>query len=162
MFTQTELKRLLRYDPETGVFTWLVSNRRVKVGDVAGRLCLREYRQIGINSTVYFTHRLAWFYMTGVWPADQIDHIDGCRANNKFSNLREATGSQNMHNSKKHSNNTSGFKGVSWYKRNKKWTAQIQVSNKQIHIGCYDDPQEAHAAYCAAAEAHHKEFARTA
>ena len=96
-------------------------------------------------------------------PADlHVDHIDCDPLNNRRSNLRLATNSQNQWNSKRYRNNTSGFKGVSFHKNNNKWAANIQHNGKQRHLGNFDSPEEAHAAYCKAAEEFFGEFARAA
>jgi hypothetical protein len=89
-----------------------------------------------------------------------IDHRDGNRANNRWSNLRLATQSENSANRHRHINNTSGFKGVSLCKWGK-WRACIEKNGRKIHLGMYDTPQAAHAAYVAAARKLFGEFART-
>lgn len=100
--------------------------------------------------------------MTGQIPVEQIDHIDMNKANNRFVNLREATRSENYRNRTRYSNNKSGFKGVCFYPPTNKWTAQITHLRKAKRIGYFDTPEEAHAAYCKAAQRLHGEFARTA
>jgi hypothetical protein len=90
----------------------------------------------------------------------EVDHIDGDGLNNRRCNLRLATRSQNMRNQRLNSRNTSGFKGVSWDKRDKKWLAYIKVYRKKIHLGSFDTPEDAHAAYCDAAARLHGEFAK--
>jgi hypothetical protein len=118
------------------------------------------YWGIGIEGRSYAAHRLAWLYVTGEWPKDQIDHINCTRADNRFSNLREATNAENSKNSKISKNNTSGFKGVSWDQRNKKFIASIGVGGKLLYLGRFRDPRAASQAYREAAEKHHGEFAR--
>jgi AP2 domain len=89
------------------------------------------------------------------------DHIKvGDTLNNQDDNLRIATNAQNMWNSGKRKNNKSGFKGVWWSKVSSKWTAQIRVGEKKIHLGLFDTAESAHAAYCDAALKYHGEFAR--
>ena len=83
--------------------------------------------------------------MTGKWPEHQIDHINGIKDDNRFCNLREATNSQNNANKKKTIKNVSGYKGV--YKDGNRWRSQIEINGKKIHIGRYETPEEAHAAY---------------
>jgi hypothetical protein len=157
----SRLREVLSYDPETGAFTWLVSTaRHRRIGDVAG--CVKDgYRQIGIDGRRYRAHRLAWLWMTGEWPSAEIDHINGDPADNRIANLRPATSSQNKANARKRSRNTSGWKGVSWHARDRKWRAMIGVAGRQQHLGYFDCPAEAHAAYVRAAEHHFGEFART-
>lgn len=96
----------------------------------------------------------------GLDVSDQIDHKDGNPRNNQLLNLRPATNTQNQMNSKIQSNNKSGYKGVYWCKLMQKWKARIQVNGKRIHLGYFDDPKEAHEAYCTAADQYFGEFAR--
>jgi hypothetical protein len=88
--------------------------------------------------------------------------VNGDRANDRLANLRLATSSQNAANKKKHSNNTSGFKGVHLRKGTSRWAAAIRVGQKRIHLGFFSTPEQAHAAYAAAAKEHFGEFARSA
>ena len=160
MLSQAELKELLNYDPLTGIFIWKISNgKRAAAGRTAGGILATGYIQIRINAKHYLAHRLAWLFQTGTFPPDQIDHINGIRDDNRYTNLREAKNSQNCCNSKIRKNNTSGMKGVSWHKQQKKWRASIVKNNKQIFLGLFDDPALAHLAYCNAAEKLHQEFA---
>jgi hypothetical protein len=160
--TAERLRELLNYDPATGQFTWLVKpSPRIRVGGVAGHERPDGYRQIGLDRRLYLTHRLVWLYMTGEWPLDQIDHINGDRADNRWLNLRPATCSQNKANSGAARNNTSGFKGVSWHSRWLKWRTNITVNGRQRSLGYFDCPAEAHEAYVRAAEKHFGKFARS-
>ena len=147
--TQAELKEKLEYNPETGIFTWLI-NKKIGYLDKDG------YLIITIKCKHYRAHRLAWLYMTGSWPVNQIDHIDRNRINNIFENLRDVTNTQNHWNEGYSKNNTSGYKGVYWYKPYKKWKAQISVNGKHIHLGYFDIPEEAAKAYREAKEKYHK------
>jgi hypothetical protein len=161
--TQKRLKELLDYDPNTGVFTWRVSTtNRVRVGGVAGTVHPQGYRQIRVDGRIHKAHRLAWLWMTGDWPLDQIDHINGVRADNRLANLRPATQSQNSANMRKHATSKSGYKGVSWSADRAKWQAAIKVNGLKHFLGRFTDPAAAHAAYVAAAEKHFGEFARVA
>ena len=149
MLTQTELKRLWDYNPSTGIFTRLVRNNgRVNVGDVADSLRLDGYIQIQISGKTYLCHRLAWLYMTGNFPNEQTDHLNGIRHDNRWVNLRDATNSINQQNQRgPKSNNKSGHLGVSWYTRNGKWRADIKVNGKSFHLGTFDDVHEAAECY---------------
>ena len=158
--TVDELKAILRYDPETGEFWWRVSRKGIRLGRPAGRVTGR-YRQIGIDGRHYYAHRLAWLYMTGEWPSDDIDHIDGDRLNNRFSNLREASRAQNMANGRTPATNTSGFKGVSFDRQRGRWQAFIKIDGKTKNLGRFKTPEDAHAAYVAAAHQKSGNFART-
>lgn len=144
MITQKELKELLRYNPDTGVFTWINNmNQKAMSGDVAGHIESNGYSRVMVNQKRYMTHRLAWFYMTGKWPKNEIDHIDHNPSNNAFFNLREATPSANKRNKSKSKNNTSGVTGVYWAKLQSKWFAQIKLNNKSTCFGYFTDKFEA-------------------
>ena len=120
--TQNELKKHLHYNPETGIFTWKLSARRpVCIGDVAGCYDKRAYIVIRIENVLYLAHRLAWLYMEGYHPENQIDHKNGNKHDNRWKNLREATQTCNSQNTKILKNNTSGFPGVSWSEKRHKW-----------------------------------------
>jgi hypothetical protein len=103
-----------------------------------------------------YLHRL----IAGAKKSQRVDHVKGNTLDNRRSKLRIATQSQNLKNSKKHRDNTSGYKGVSWHKQCRKWVAQICNNYKHIHLGLFDSPQEAHKAYKKAAIEIAKEFAR--
>lgn len=158
--TQDRLKELLHYDPDTGVFTWKVSRGNARAGSVAGSVDGHHgYWLIGIDGGNHRAHRLAWFYVYGTQPDEQIDHINGVRSDNRINNLREATNSQNQRNTGARSHNTSGFKGVRWHKASGKYCAAIQHKGKRHHLGLFSGPDEAHAAYCKAADDMHRDFA---
>jgi hypothetical protein len=116
------------------------------------------YVLVGVDGPQYLAHRLAWLYMTGAWPDAEVDHIDGNRANNAWSNLRLASRSQNIANSGLRVTNTTGFKGV--FKARKKFNAKITVNYKSVNLGNFDTKEEASAAYKRAAQAAFGEFAR--
>jgi hypothetical protein len=157
--TQNELKRLLAYDPDTGIFRWRIARGRAVVGGIAGAKNGKGYWTIKIEWIKYQAHRLAWLYMTGEWPVDQIDHINMDRADNTWSNLRAATNAQNQANSLKKSN-TSGLRGVHWAQKDKKWIAQIQRDYRKVRLGAFDTPEEARAVYLDAAWEAFGEYAR--
>jgi hypothetical protein len=156
--TQERLKELLKYDPETGIFTWLVG--RKMAGKIAGSVNSEGYCQIGIKGKLHLAHRLAWIFVTGKVPCRQIDHRNGLKTENWFLNLRQCEGVQNQWNTKLRSDNKSGFKGVSWRKEIGKWQAQIRVFKVNTHIGFFDCPKEAGAAYESKARELHGEFYR--
>jgi len=132
MLSQSELKEILSYDPLTGVFKWKVSRGSKSAGSVAGNVnIIIGYRQIGINGRLLYAHRLAWLYMYGVYPVNEIDHENGHRADNRARNLRESTSTQNKFNIKTQCNNTSGCKGVSWAKHQQLWHAYVQMNGKR-------------------------------
>lgn len=155
--TQAELKRLLKYDPLTGIFTWAIARGKMRIGDVAGRKGSSRYIQIGIHGVLHYAHRLAWLYMTGKHSTGPIDHIDGDKQNNSFVNLREVTRSENQQNRqlKAQCNSRSGLLGVQWYGPTGKWRAMIRVNNKRISLGYYATPEEAHQKYLEAKPIYH-------
>jgi hypothetical protein len=159
--TRARLRELLHYDPKTGQFRWRKRLRNGHRGPSAG--CVhsqRGYRYIKIDRRVYSEHQLAWFYMTGRWCRPGIDHRDRDAANNRWSNLRRATASQNNANRRRPRHNASGYKGVYLSRRSGKWYAHIGRNGRIIHLGTFATAQAAHAAYCAAARKLFGEFAR--
>lgn len=159
--TQKQLKELLSYDPATGVFTWLqtVRNGSVHAGAIAGVCSNGDYVRIQIRGRLYLAHRLAWLYVTGSWPDGTIDHVDTCKSNNRFSNLRLATAASNGWNCPAPATNTSGVKGVHWHTSNKRWYAKFRVNGRDIHVGSYINLDDAKSAIKAARAVHHGSFA---
>ena len=142
------LRQVLDYDPATGVFRWKTQlSPRGAVGSVAGRAKPCGYRQISIDKKLYYAHRLAWLYVTGKWPVDQIDHIDGRRSHNAFANLRECVQTQNNQNQAKLSRNSTGELGVTWDKQKNKYRAQIGVSGRNLNLGLHATVEKAAIAY---------------
>jgi HNH endonuclease/AP2 domain len=157
------LRELFNYDAETGELTWKVCKNNYKpVGSTAGYL--RQSKScyvVRVDRVLYLAHRLIWRMVTGDDPGSlHIDHIDCNPNNNALSNLRLATGSQNQCNRSVQSNNTSGFKGVSFDKRRQKYRAYIKHLGKQIYLGQFPSAEEAYAAYCSKAAEVHGKFAR--
>lgn len=155
------LLQLLHYDPDTGIFRWIVKPaQRVKIGDIAGSVDAGGYIVIEITGKNYKAHRLAWFYMTGEWPSCDVDHRDGVPSNNTWTNLREAAGSVNHVNTAIYKSNTSGVKGVSWHKVSGKWVASIGHNKRSIHLGCFDNMDDAIRARYEAEKLYHGEHSR--
>ena len=151
--TQDQLKQVLHYDPDTGAFTWLRS------GLVAGRARGGRGRvRITIDGQQYKAHRLAFLYMTGRWPVDQIDHINRDNSDNRWVNLREATSSQNRVNIIKPYASKWG-RGVRPCKKG--FSAHISISGVQVQLGHYKTQLEAQCAYDEAAIKQFGEFAIT-
>ena len=149
------------FEYRNGELFWKKTNSpRAKIGSQAGYL-RKGYKNIGFNLKEYPTHHIVFFMFKGYLPK-MIDHIDGNRLNNKIENLREANFNENARNSKKPSNNTSGYKGVCWNKTKKKWQANITINNKLFFLGRFDNKELAYKAYCNAATKHFGEFARLA
>lgn len=136
---QARLKQVLEYDPESGIFRWRVSRGRVKPGLVAGCKDPDGYVVIRIYGEQYFAHRLAWLYIEGYFPENEIDHKDRDKANNRIKNLREVSRQCNARNTGNRSDNTSGVKGVFWHKRANKWQAQIKTNRKRESLGLYEN-----------------------
>lgn len=158
--TAQDVRSRLNYDPETGVFTWRTSKVPARVGTVAGAVS-NGRRAILVAGRLYGAHVLAWVIVTGDWPERGIDHRDLDGLNNRWTNLRLATKSQNAQNTPRRVDNTSGFKGVAWDARRGKWRADIRVpGGKRMHLGMHDDPAVGHAAYVAAAKELFGEFGR--
>lgn len=163
IMTAEEARQLFIYDESIGELRWAEDVRpRAKAGAIAGFICNADgYRRIGYKGTIYLGHRVMWLHHTGSWPKKFLDHIDGNRANNRIENLREASRTDNNRNVLRQRNNTSGYKGVSFMRRDSVWVAQITVNRKNYFLGRFATPEEAHAAYCKAAKEHHGDFANT-
>ena len=152
--TAEEVRRLFHYDPDTGVFTRLINRHRFKSGDVAGSVSNEGYVCIKIHKTTYKAHRLAFLFMSGSFPDNQVDHINGNRADNRWSNLREVSFNGNVHNQRKaQAPNKSGLLGVS--PNNKRWKATISCNGKYHYLGTFDTPDQAHQAYVTAKRSLH-------
>jgi hypothetical protein len=142
MINQNELKKHLNYNPETGVFTWLNVSKysKVNVGDEAGCKDSNGYIYITILSRKYSSHRLAWLYVYGDLPVNQIDHLNRIRSDNRICNLRDVTHNENHKNKRNISN---GRVGVMRYKTSNKWVARIRVKGKDIYLGSFNSKSEA-------------------
>ncbi|WP_049820082.1 HNH endonuclease [Bradyrhizobium japonicum] len=165
--TLERLKEVLSYDQETGVFRWRITlSNRVQAGSIAGTKSNDDYVRINVDGKRYLGHRLAWFYMNGKWPSAHIDHRDTDRRQNRWNNFRLADDSQNGANRKENRNNSTGFKGVTFMRRRahhaRPFVAQIKVKRKRIFLGHFATAEDAHAAYCKAAQTYFGEFSRAA
>lgn len=156
-----ELRNILKYDPVSGIFTRVVRRSRCMPGTVAGSVYPDGYVYIMINRQRYMAHRLAWLYMTGVFPEKEVDHIDRNRSNNSWANLRSVSTQQNSFNRSLHSNNKSGFKGVCFDKRDKKFKAAITLNGIVHHLGYFNTAEEANECYQKAAIELHGEYSDT-
>jgi len=153
-------RELLSYEPETGILRWRVARSQKVPGDIAGSLDRGGYVVVRIDRRTYQAHRIIWLIVTGKLPAQHIDHADRNRANNRLSNLREATPSQNCANSVFKSRH--GVKGVCFIKgRSKPWQTYIGANGRRIFLGNFSTKEEAARAYQAAAEKYHGEYACT-
>lgn len=168
--TAAQLRAALDYDRETGIFTWRWrKDLRGKAGaanaqrarKIAGTTKPIGYVYICINRRLYLAHRLAWLHVHGRWPADEIDHINEIRADNRLANLRQCSHRQNNTRSKARSDNKSGVLGVFRTAISPKWQAQIQYLGNKIHLGMFDTIEEAKAVRDDAARHLHGKFHRT-
>jgi len=151
VISQKELRRILHYDARRGVWRWRVSRGTAGKGSVAGCIQSDGYRHICINGKQYKSSRLAWFYIRGYFPENQVDHINRVRDDDRWENLREVSQQCNNRNCGIRKDNASGIRGVSWYKQTGKWLVQVAVNGKRKHLGYHDDFTEA-VAYRLAAE----------
>ncbi len=148
--TQELLYEVLNYNPHTGYFTWKTKkySKTVKRGAIAGTLDKAGYRVIALFGKRYFAHHLVWFYVHGVYPEKQIDHVNHSRDDNSLSNLREVTHEENSRNRGISVANSSGAQGVFFDRRRLKWKAEITLNRKKVYQAFFEDFDEA----CAARE----------
>ena len=156
MLEQSELKTLFDHDPETGWFTNRFSRGRAKVGERASSFT-DGYRRIIIHYKKYYEHHLAWFYVHGTWPYE-IDHANGDPSDNRISNLRSCTRSQNKFNAQT-ATGEAGLSGAYLDKRTLQWYSKIQVGGQQVYLGIFASPEAAHQAYLKAQVRYAGEFA---
>ena len=147
----------MHYDPHTGEFTWKVKIGNVVPGRRAGRIN-KGYVGIQIDHVKYAAHRLAFLYMTGEMPKQFVDHINTNKSDNRFANLRLANRSQNTTNYGLRRSNKSGYKGVSWNEKKRKWISRVTFNGKVYQSGSYKTPKEAYQAYLSKAKELHGEF----
>jgi hypothetical protein len=160
------VRSILDYDSETGILTWKYRenakpdwNTRY-AGKKTGSINGQGYQIITINRSQYYAHRLAWLIQTGEWPQFEIDHEDGNPANNKWSNLRDATHQENGCNLKIDIQNTSGVAGVRWNKSRQRWQTYIGVNRKLLYLGLFESFEDAVAARQTAELKYFGEFRR--
>ena len=143
MLTQERLLEVLRYSKSTGLFTWRTSNRK---GELAGTTTSNGYIRIGIEGKQYKAHRLAFLYVTGKWPEHEVDHINGVKSDNRWTNLRDVSVSTNQHNRTEPNTGRELPLGVTKHKCGR-FQAQIFVGGKYNYLGLFSTPEEASAAY---------------
>lgn len=160
--TVERLRELLDYNKNTGMFTRRVSTSpRAMQGMIAGDVDAKGYWRLRVNGKRYLAHRLAFFYVNGVWPVHEVDHINCVRTDNRWENLREATPQQNKHNTKCHADSKTGIKGVD-ISSSGKWRARIRIDGKEKHLGNFHSVAEAVSAYRQAAIVNRGKYARAA
>jgi len=163
--TTKRLRKLLTYDPITGIWTHNIFPAKGLHKKEAGTILSDGYIGITLDKVRYLAHRLAYLFMKGRWPKYEIDHEDGVRSNNKWENLRAATDLDNSRNRKPHKNKRIPTKGVSpvsarGKKRKNPYAAYITVNGKQIYLGVHPTIEAASAAYRTAATKYFGKFAR--
>jgi len=155
--TPETLRKLLSYDPDTGLLTWKRRPIEMFPNEWASKswntkFCGKHaflsdhskgYKQGMIFNKLYLAHRVVYAIYYGIWPTAQIDHINGDKLDNRIANLRDVTNAENARNTKKYSNNTSGYTGVSWDSTVGKWRSSIWVQNKNCHLGFFTDIEDA-------------------
>jgi hypothetical protein len=159
-FDASDVRTLFDYVPDTGAFTWRVTNsNRAPAGTPAGS----SNGQVKVNGPNYRITHLIWAWMTGEFPPEgfEIDHRDNDPTNNRWENLRLATRQQQTWNTRKPRTNTTGFKGVTFDKERRKFKAQIIANGRKINLGRFATGELAHYAYKRAARRHFGRFART-
>lgn len=158
VITAQELQQIAEYFPENGIFIWKITKGNyVKTGKEFGSWDLYGYKTVRINRKSYKLHRLAWLYVYGEMPKNDIDHINGIRHDNRISNLRDVTRQTNLENQtkiqkqKKHTT----LIGVYFDARKKSYYSRISIKNKSVHLGTFKTEQQAHDAYVAAKRKFH-------
>jgi len=136
--THSQVVEAFHYDIGIGELFWRERLRRRQVLNPAGNIDKTHgYRRINWGGSFFTAHRLIWFHQTGAWPIGEIDHIDGNRANNRISNLRDVSMEENRKNKKMYKRNKSGHCGVYWRKDLGKWQVSIRVDGTLKHLGCF-------------------------
>jgi hypothetical protein len=159
------LRSLLHYDPGTGVLTWKRRPRElfptekawaIWNGRYAGKRAFTSQNHNGyfrgaVFNNTSLAHRVAWALVHGVWP-DRLDHVNGDPSDNRLANLRVVSHRENLKNTARRADNTSGTTGVSWFRATQKWSSCVHLSGKKIHLGYFDNKEDAIAARMAANE----------
>lgn len=158
MITQNELHEILSYDEETGLFMWKKKKSGRQTSKPVGSSNDKGYLKICINGYRYYNHRLAWFYVHGEWPTSFIDHINMNTQDNRISNLREASPSENLMNRGVNKNNSCGVKGVNWNQFHKKYEAKIMSKGKLHRLGFFNEINDAENAVKELRESLHGKF----
>lgn len=160
ILTQNSLKEVLNYDGDSGVFTWKIKpSRSIKVGSIAGCYSSSDgYPRIRVFGDLYLSHRLAWLYIYGFLPKENIDHKNNKKDDFRIENLRIASQQENMLNVSKYKNNSSGHKGVSWSASRGKWICQASVNGIYKNLGGFETIEQAADAYKIFALHNHGEF----
>lgn len=161
MLTYEKIHELLKYLPNGELLRKVSTSPRAIEGMIVGCVGTRGYKYFSIDGKKYYNHRIVWFLHNKKMPK-YLDHIDGNRLNNKIDNLRECNLTQNACNSLKRKDNTSGYKGVNWFKPQNKWRARINMYGKEYHFGYFDSIEKAIDVVTNGRKKIHQEFARHA
>lgn len=153
-FRLFDMKDLIAYNPDTGVLTWKVDRGSVKAGEVVSSKHKKGYLQVRVDGRLYLAHRVAVFLHTGKWPEKLVDHRNGVKDDNRWSNLREASQTVNMQNLRKAPGSKKLPLGVR--SRGDKFTSQIRVDGETVHLGTFDTEHEASSAYLTAKRNYHE------
>lgn len=149
--TLAEILAAVTYDPLTGEFRWACTQCKRVAGERAERKAAKGYLGITINGVSVLCHRLARFIVTGAWPAADVDHRNGVRADNRLRNLRDTSRSVNMQNLRQaHCDTASGRLGVYFDPRRGKWYSTIRDGGRQRFLGYQASPDLASEAYITA------------
>lgn len=169
--TAARADELLSFDADSGLFTWKsrdvnesASPRTTKswntryAGKLAGARAGNGYIYINLDGRKHLAHRVAWLMTYGCLPNHEVDHMDGCRANNRISNLRDVTPSENNENRRcaQTTNKTTGLIGASLHSKGKGYVSQIIVKGKHKYLGYFKTAKEAHEAYVTAKRKLHR------
>ena len=151
----------LDFSQSDGQIRWLKRPPRSKVviGSIAGSIDKDGYRRICLKGRQYVASRISWLVNNGKFPKNQIDHINNDVSDNRVENLRDATSKQNSYNRRKPLSNTSGYKGVTFHKRDKRWQACVEVDGKTNFLGYFSSAESAHKSYCSAIDKLHGPYA---
>lgn len=143
--SQSRLKEIFSYDAENGLFTRVVTRSgRALSGSIVGNKLQKGYLGVKIDGSHYKLHRLAWLYVYGEFPTDQIDHINGIKDDNRIENLRAVNNSENQRNKRIQKNNNTGTHGVSWCSHRNKWRARVnKPDGTRVCLGRFSDIEKA-------------------
>jgi hypothetical protein len=151
---------LFLHDEASGKLFYRAARKQSPAGSEAGSLHRTGYRSVSVDRCQYLVHRIIWFMVKGSWPLNQIDHINGNKADNRIENLREATNAQNTLNVPARQASSSGVKNVYYQARNKKWRVRMKVEGKSKSFGLYRTKTEAEKAAVSARNQFHGQFAK--
>lgn len=144
--TPEQVRDVFEYDPDTGKVRWKINpGGRAYAGAIAGTSDDEGYIVVRYRGRGYKAHRVAWVLAHGEWPRGVIDHVNGCKWDNRIENLRDVDHFINAQNcAQPNRNGRSGLRWVSWFSQYQKWKASFFFRKKHYFVGYFDDPMEAH------------------